>query len=73
MAKIISVVVEVIVILESKLDEDERAVLMLPPKFGIRRKLCTADIKTDERMRAVKSRYQIHKEKLSKEIVKVFV
>ena len=53
---------------EVKLDQDERALLMLPPKFATRRKLDTLDMRTDFEMGAAKVRYQIHKEDSYKEI-----
>ena len=68
MERISKEVVEVTRIGEVDLDEDERALLMLPPKFALRRKLNEVDMRTDIEIGAAKLRYQIHKENSFKEI-----
>ena len=42
---------------EVDLDEDEIALLSLPPKFAIRRRLNSIDMKTDTQMGLAKTRY----------------
>ena len=52
---------------EVELDEDEIALLSLPPKFAIRRRLKSIDMKTDAQMALAKCRYQIHREEQFKD------
>ena len=61
-------IVEVSTIGEVNLDEDERALLKLPPKLATRRKLEFADMRTDIEMGAAKIRYDTHKENSFKDI-----
>ena len=51
-----------------KLDEDELALLRLPPKFAVINKLDDLDMRTDIEMACAKIRYQIHKEDKLKDI-----
>ena len=68
MEKLNKELVEVSMIGDVELDDDERALLRLPPKFATRRRLDTLDMRTDFEMGAAKLRYQIHKEDTFKEI-----
>ena len=52
---------------ELELDSDEEALLKLPPKFAVRRRLCSIEMKTDLEMGVLKVRYQIHKEEDDKD------
>ena len=70
MEKMRKEVVEISTIGDVKLDEDERALLKLPPKFATRRKVDLVDMRTDLEMGAAKLRYSIHKENTFKEIGK---
>ena len=54
--------VEITVIGEVALDEDEKSILKLPPKFAVRRRLRSVDMECDTEMGLAKTRYQIHKE-----------
>ena len=56
--------VNVTVIGDVKLDSDERQLLCLPPKFAVRRRLKSIDMKTDLEMGLAKVRLQINKEKM---------
>ena len=51
-----------------ELDSDEIAILKLPPKFAIRKKLDDLDMRTDMEMAAAKIRYQTHKEDAFRDI-----
>ena len=51
-----------------KLDPDEKALLSLPPKFAVRRKLEAIDMKTDLELSMAKVRMQIHKENRIRDI-----
>ena len=55
--------VEVAAIGEVELDDDEIALLSLPPKFAIRRRLDEIEMETDNEMSMAKMRYQLHREK----------
>ena len=54
-----------------ELDSDEIAVLKLPPKFAIRRRLTETEMQTEIQMGMAKVRYQTHKEDLVREIEEV--
>ena len=60
--------VEISKIGEVDLDEDERALLKLPPKFAMRKNLSTVNMRADLEMGAAKVRYQVHRENSFKEI-----
>ena len=51
--------VEISKIGEVDLDEDERALLKLPPKFAMRKNLSTVNMRADLEMGAAKVRYQV--------------
>ena len=51
-----------------ELDEEERALLSLPPKFALRRRLCSISMQTDIEMAMAKVRYQVHKEDSAREL-----
>ena len=60
--------VEITRIGEIELDENETALLSLPPKFAVRRRLCSISMQTDVEMGMSKVRYQIQKEDSVREI-----
>ena len=50
------------------LDYDEMAILKLPPKFAIRRKLDIVVYRVEQEMGMAKVRYQVHKENRVRDI-----
>ena len=60
--------VEIESIGDVELDPDEKALLSLPPKFAVRRKLSKLDQKTDLELCMAKVRMQTHKENRIREI-----
>ena len=63
--------VEVSIIGNVELDTDEKAILKLPPKFAIRRKLDIVNFKTEQEMGMAKVRYQVHKDNRVRELEEV--
>ena len=60
--------IEISAIGEVDLDDDEKSLLKLPPKFAVRRRLDSLDMECDLEMGHAKTRYQIHKENKVREI-----
>ena len=50
-----------------ELDDDEIALLSLPPEFALRKRLISVEMKTDAQMGMAKVRFQLHKEELAKD------
>ena len=60
--------VEIVTIDGVELDEEEKALLSLPPKFALRRRLCSISMQTDIEMAMAKVRYQVHREDSAREL-----